>query len=154
MSDRISADTAEVQELFRSLLRRASDLTPISSELGEIGLTDIQDHFEQGGYPAGSWKKLRKVTIAQRQKKNLWPGLILVRHGVAGGLLGAVNYRAFPGGVVWSANKPYARIHNDGGMAGRGRKVRIPKREYMLFSDEAIEEMMDAIAEWIVEGSD
>jgi phage gpG-like protein len=30
-----------------------------------------------------------------------------------------------------STDKPYAQVHNEGGNAGRGRKVRIPQRQYM-----------------------
>ena len=33
--------------------------------------------------------------------------------------------------VVIKSDIEYAQIHNEGGMAGRGRKVRIPKRQFM-----------------------
>lgn len=33
--------------------------------------------------------------------------------------------------IIIGTDVPYARIHNEGGMAGRGLKTRIPKRQFM-----------------------
>lgn len=45
----------------------------------------------------------------------------------------AVAPRVVPGGVQGriATNVPYARIHEYGGQAGRGRRTRIPKRPYL-----------------------
>ena len=33
--------------------------------------------------------------------------------------------------IVITTDSEYAQIHNEGGMAGRGKKVKIPKRQFM-----------------------
>ncbi len=47
--------------------------------------------------------------------------------------------------VVVGTKLPYAAIHNFGGQAGRGRKVRIPARPFMGVSAEGRAEIMDII---------
>ena len=46
-----------------------------------------------------------------------------------------------------------ASVHwEGGGKAGRGRKVTIPQREFMVIPDEEIEDIQDLLQNWIVEG--
>ena len=43
-----------------------------------------------------------------------------------------LDWEAFPdGSVIYGSNMEYARIHQEGGQAGRGKKVTIPARPYM-----------------------
>lgn len=43
------------------------------------------------------------------------------------------SIRAVPGNgrVTFSTDKPYAKVHNKGGRAGRGRGFQMPKRQFM-----------------------
>ena len=41
------------------------------------------------------------------------------------------------------SNKEYARIHQEGGMAGRGRKVAIPQRRYLGAPDGFAKELLE-----------
>jgi phage gpG-like protein len=54
--------------------------------------------------------------------------------------------------VVLVANKPYAAIQHFGGMAGKGRKVKIPARPYMMIQDEDWAEIKAALNDFIIEG--
>jgi len=54
--------------------------------------------------------------------------------------------------VVISANKIYAAIHHFGGKAGRGKKVTIPARPYMMVQDEDWREMEAALGDFIIQG--
>ncbi len=47
------------------------------------------------------------------------------------------------------ANKVYARIHHEGGKAGRGRKVNIPARPFIMVQDEDWAEIKDALNNYI-----
>lgn len=65
------------------------------------------------------------------------PGILTTRHG-GHGLLGTVRYKVTGGDTVSSkvkgilgAYRPYARIHELGGRAGRGLAAVIPPRPYL-----------------------
>lgn len=45
-------------------------------------------------------------------------------------------------------NLVYAAIHNFGGMAGRGRKVRIPQREFLVLSNDDKQALMDDVQDY------
>ena len=132
-----------------AMLKRTSNLRPAMKIIGEIGLTSIQRNFEVGGRPK-KWKPLALSTILGRKRQHKWPGQILVRRGVSGGLLGSISYRVYPRKVVWSAKKIYAAIQHLGGMAGRGHKVKIPARRYMLLQREDRSEMWEAIRSYLM----
>ena len=51
--------------------------------------------------------------------------------------------------VKLGSNVEYARIHQKGGMAGRGRKVKIPARPYLGVSKEDWKEIEDTISDFI-----
>jgi phage virion morphogenesis protein len=51
---------------------------------------------------------------------------------LGGQLRRSMNFNAFPdGSVIFGSNMIYARIHQEGGQAGRGKKSLIPARPYM-----------------------
>ncbi len=45
-------------------------------------------------------------------------------------------------------NMVYAAIHNFGGMAGRGRKVKIPQREFLTLTDDDKQALMDDVQDY------
>lgn len=153
MTDRILIDTSSVDEYLSGLIRRTEDLRPITRRLGEIGMTDIHDHFQDEEGPDGDWQSLNKDYEKQRKKSGSWPGNILQVEGVRGGLLGSIAYDPTETGLIWSTNEAYAAIHNYGGQTGRGGKTKMPRREYMWFGDEVLEEMMGEITDYIIGGS-
>ena len=126
--------------MLAELKKRMGNLSPLMKNVGELALTSIRKNFEVGGRPS-KWKGLKLSTIKGRTAQGHWPGKILVRHGVSAGMLGTLSYKAYGDRVVLSANKIYAAIHHFGGQAGRGHKVKIPKRPFMLIQKEDWEEM-------------
>jgi len=139
----------EVSSTLSELLRRMGNLSPVMKNIGETVLTSIRKNFEMGGRPQ-KWAGLKESTIKQRIRQGHWPGNILVRHGVSGGLLGSLSYRAHPDKVVMSANKVYAGIHHFGGQAGRGGKANIPSRPFMLVQDEDWGEIKRLAGEYLL----
>ena len=130
----------EIRPMMVELKKRMGDLSPVMKNIGETALTSIRKNFEVGGRP-GSWPGLKLSTIKGRLAQGHWPGKILIRHGVSGGLLGSLSYKAHSDRVVLSANKVYAAIHHFGGKAGRGHKANIPARPFMLIQQEDWEEI-------------
>ncbi|HFC8519093.1 TPA: phage virion morphogenesis protein [Neisseria weaveri] len=45
-------------------------------------------------------------------------------------------------------NMVYAAIHNFGGMAGRGRKVNIPQREFLTLTNQDKQDLMDDVQDY------
>jgi phage virion morphogenesis protein len=142
----IKIDDREVRKMLGGILRRISNPAPVMKIIGAIARTSIVRNFEKGGRPT-KWKALSPETL--KRKKGT---AILREQGMAGGLMGAVNYKPFPRKVILSANKIYAAIHHFGGKAGRGRKVTIPARPYMMVQDEDWVEMKAALNDFIIQG--
>jgi phage virion morphogenesis protein len=147
----IKAKDLGAERQIAEMLARVRNLRPATKVIGEAGLASIQRNFEEGGRPK-KWKSLAAATIKQRRRQKKWPGQILVRRGVSGGLLGSISYRAYPSKVRWSAKKIYAAIQHLGGRAGRGHKVKIPARAYMLMQREDRGEFIEILRDYIFEG--
>jgi len=143
-------DDAAFRKIIRDMIKRCGNLLPAHEIAGEIVHASILRNFEEGGRPT-HWPDLAESTKKQRAKQGNWPGQILVRTGARNGLMGAVNYDATPTEVVWSGNKPYSAIQNFGGMAGPGRKVKIPARRHMMIQDDDWDGMTHAIQQFILE---
>jgi len=143
----IKVDDREVRKLLGGLLKRMGNSAPAMKILGAIARTSIVRNFEKGGRPT-KWQALSPETL--KTKKGT---AILRGQGMAGGLMGSVNYKPFSDKVVISANKIYAAIHHFGGKAGRGRKVTIPARPFMMVQDEDWVEMKAALGDYIIRGA-
>ena len=133
-------------KLLGGVLKRIGNPGPVMKILGAIVRTSVVRNFEKGGRPT-KWQALSPETL--KTKKGT---AILREQGMAGGLMGSVNYKPFSDKVVISANKVYAAIHHFGGKAGRGRKVTIPARPYMMVQDEDWREIEAALGDFIVRG--
>lgn len=116
----------DVLAAFNQLLQRAGDLSPMTKEISETLLDHTEENFAQQGRPR--WLALSPRTIEERTRKGYWPGAILQRRGE---LAAAVTPSHDPISAMLSVAKPYARIQQLGGQAGRGRKVTIPARPYL-----------------------
>lgn len=143
----IKTDDREVKKLLGGVLKRLGNSGPAMKILGAIVRTSVVRNFEKGGRPT-KWQPLSPETL--KKKKGT---AILREQGMAGGLMGAVNFQAFNSKAVVGANKVYAAIHHFGGKAGRGRKVTIPARPYMMIQDEDWVEMKAALGDYIIRGT-
>ena len=124
----------EIQPIMKSLLQRLGNLTPLMKNVGELASRSIGKTFEQEGRPK-KWKPLAKSTIKQRTLAGHWPGKILQRHGFLKQMVYKAESRrvlVFPRGE----SSKYAAIQHFGGQAGRGHKVTIPARPFMLIQQE------------------
>lgn len=116
--------TAELAAIQRKLQNPHALMSGISVEL--LSLTEKA--FEKEG-DEEKWPKLALSTIRNREKKGHWPGKML--QVSAGGLAPSVQPFSSSSEAGLSVSKPYAAVHQFGGMAGRGRKVNIPARPYL-----------------------
>ncbi|WP_301386641.1 phage virion morphogenesis protein [uncultured Bilophila sp.] len=149
----ITVDSAAVAEAFERLEAACRNLRPAMRDIGGLREKETEENFRAQGRPP--WPQLSQVTILQRlagrdkEKKHKKVSGIFRKDGslraaakrrLDGGLMilqDTVNLkngiRAFPDKVGVTIGSPlkYAAIHQFGGMAGRNRKVRIPKRQFI-----------------------
>lgn len=149
----IQVNDTELNRQLALLSGRTGNLKPVFSVIGEILKTSIVKNFEVGGrYSApGSWRggsnrwqPLSPITIARKGHDRILFG--------EGHLMNSINYQADKDGVAVGTNLIYAAIHNFGGMAGRGHKVKIPARPYLVVQDEDMTEIKAVINDFLMEG--
>jgi len=130
----MSTKITGVKTLNNYIAKMKSHLKNPSSffaKAGEVGRSNITRHFYETKSPKGTWKKLK-------YRK----GLPLNDNGV---LRGSITYKSNNKSATIGTNEPYATIHNYGGMAGKGKKVKIPKREFMWLDKNAYKQMENAM---------
>jgi len=139
---------------IKEMQKRARDKRICLNQIGKLVVSSVRQNFIKGGRPE-PWKK-------SSGKKTL------VGLGTRGGLMGSIHYRVDGDTVVIATNKPYAAIHNFGGIIKaknaknlkfkvKGKwvskkEVVIPKREYMLIQEDDNVRIKELLAKYITEG--
>lgn len=122
----VRLDEREYQAILDALARAAMpDLKKIADfaggELDFISKAAFTN--EQDPVTGTKWEPLKRP----RRDGNSRPIL-----NAGGHLKDSLIWEAFPdGSVIYGSNVVYARIHQQGGQAGRGQKALIPARPYM-----------------------
>jgi len=141
-------DDRELQTLIKHTGDRIKNVQPAMKEFGEYMVLTTADRFDDEEAPDGTpWKKLSPKTQKWKDDHNKIDKILQ-----QDGYLRLVYYRANKTGLsIWS-NREYAAIHQFGGMAGRGQKVEIPKREFLGFSDADKAEFVETVKDWLILG--
>lgn len=141
----------QVKAALAKLAAKVSDLTPAMSEIGQYYERRVLENFAAESDPEGrAWPRLSAVTLGmglakgKRLKKSghlakagrryLMNKKMLVEHGA---LRESVHHQAGRDQVTigTGGHIRYAGIHQLGGMAGRGRKTKIPARPYLAVNE-------------------
>lgn len=136
-----------VKTLLAELQKRVENPKPAMAEIGEIVRSSVIKNFGQGGRP-NPWKPLAASTI---KKKRGGAGKTLID---SARLMNSITSRASKDRVTIGTNVIYAAIHQLGGMAGRGRKVKIPPRPYLMVQDEDAPSIKEAISRYLTRGTE
>jgi len=141
-------DDRAFQQLLKETVGRVRNFTPAMKSFSEYMVTATADRFDREQAPDGSaWQALKPATVMEKQASGKIDK-ILQRNG----FLRLVHPKATRDSAGVYSNRVYAAIHNRGGMAGPGRRVRIPKREFLGFSNADIKEFQNTVKDWIVMG--
>lgn len=160
----ITLDDVPVLDSLDRLYAAAGDLGPVMKNIGEYEAGSTKRRFISETDPAGvPWLDLNK--LYQKTKKG--PGKLRGETRQ----LSQIVYQAANDNVAIGSNEVYARIHNEGGiikpksaaalvfsMGGQTFKVksvRIPRRQFLGFSDEDIAQIRAIIEdhfEFAIEG--
>lgn len=134
MKIHVDADTAAVQRVLQRLGQRAADMTPAMREIGAGVVAEAQLGFRESRDPYGTpWQRLKASTIKRRRKGSSQP---LLNNGILRDSI--TRLVTGPHSVEIGTNVEYAAIHQFGGMAGRGRKVRIPQRSFIATKERGL----------------
>jgi phage virion morphogenesis protein len=135
----ISAAAAKVGAMAEA----GADARPLMADIGASLLVSTQSRFERQRDPEGhAWPELAPATLFARGKKGktkkkrkaVIANAKILRDTAR--LFRSLTYQASNTATEVGSNVIYARIHQDGGKAGRGRNVDIPQREYLGLSDD------------------
>ena len=118
------------------------DLERLGKKVGEAMVSSTISRFNEQRAPDGSpWQRHAAATVAPRAKDYRKNGAL--RKGVrermearkilirSARLRNSMAYTVRGSQVHVGTNVKYARIHQKGGMAGRGKKVKIPARPFL-----------------------
>lgn len=113
------------KELNNYLANLADNKLKNIKQIGIAGIKDIQLHFRNSQGQNGKWKSLKYRSGKPLQLTGA------LQQSVAERILIHSDKK-----IEIGTNLKYAKIHNYGGLAGRNKKVEIPKREFMWLSTE------------------
>ncbi|MGA1856925.1 phage virion morphogenesis protein [Azospirillum sp. 11R-A] len=142
----VSLSDDRIQAALGRLTAATGDLTAAFDDIGAALVTSTLRRFETETDPTGRpWRPLSIETIigriGSRAKTFTLKGdlrkpaaryvaaLKILQH--RGHLKGGIHHRATQDGVEVGSDRIYARIHQFGGKAGRGKKVTIPPRPFL-----------------------
>lgn len=145
---RVELDDRQAQAMFDRMQQEARSALPLFTEIGSAleGSTRERIQTTKRGPDGTPWVALSPAWVARKQEKGYAAGILTMR----GDLLNSITFEAGAAFVdIIAGPSEYALIHQEGGMAGRGRKVQIPARPYMGLSDEDQTEIREATDEWL-----
>ncbi|MBI5634867.1 MAG: phage virion morphogenesis protein [Nitrospirae bacterium] len=160
----VKVDDKEVREMLSQLKERTGNLKPAMSIIGQIVRSSIIKNFEAEGRPQ-KWQPLSMATLylriggasSKKKRGGTKVGAIrkLASHKVlqdTARLKNSINSNAFSDRVEIGTNVIYGAIHQFGGAAGRGKKVTIPARPFLMVQDEDWPTIKNAVSDYLTKG--
>lgn len=160
----IEYDDRDVRQALQRLAARAASLRPAMAAIAQAVRSDILERFDSSTTPDGQrWRPLTAAAIIGRARRSAPAGLKkrraatlrtfstgakplldtgLLRNSVR---IASVTDSTATVSAGGGKRDRIAAIHHFGGLAGRGRKVRIPARPFMGLSAEGRSEILDII---------
>ena len=148
MSDKpieIKIDNNDVERKLLELAQKGENLRPLMKNIAGIFASATEENFKNEGRP-DKWTELSEATKKQRTKQKKWPGQILQ---VSGQFASSISTQYDDDSAIIGSNLDYAAIHQLGGDAGRGKKVKIPARPYLKLTDDDFNEILDATKHYL-----
>ncbi len=126
----IQINNTELQQKLQQAAKQLQDTQPLMAGIANVLVSESLLNFHSQGRP--KWAGLSPVTIAIYAKQGRKNSSILQQSGMLrGSVQPSHTATTATVGAGSAASAKYAAIHQFGGMAGRGRKVKIPSRPYL-----------------------
>ncbi len=130
---KISLNDIQAAQQLHNIARQLQQPRKLYGVLGETLKKIHAERFKQEVDPQGNgWQPLSAKTLARKQKKGK-STKILRQDGY---LSDRTAYNYNNKNVEFGSDAKYARLHQFGGKAGRGKKVTIPKRPWLGVSQQ------------------
>lgn len=130
---KISLNDIQAAQQLHNIARQLQQPRKLYGVLGETLKKIHAERFKQEVDPQGNgWQPLSAKTLARKQKKGK-STKILRQDGY---LSDRTAYNYNDKNVEFGSDAKYARLHQFGGKAGRGKKVTIPKRPWLGVSQQ------------------
>ncbi len=139
---RVAVSTKEIDGLAIRLARRSDDMSEAMTEIAGIMLDAVEENFEQEGRPE-KWLELAEVTKDDREEKGFGREHPILQR--TGNLAASVQADSSDREAVVSTNLRYAALQHFGGEAGRGKKVKIPPRPFLVLAPEDEDEIVGVL---------
>lgn len=141
---KITLDDTQAVKSLQQIANQLENPRRMYGILGETLKKIHTDRFKAETDPDGNkWKPLSSRTLALKRKRGK-STKILRQDGY---LADKTAYNIRNDGVEFGSQEIYARLHQFGGKAGRGKKVTIPARPW-LGASEKDEQLLLRKAEW------
>jgi phage virion morphogenesis protein len=140
---------AQLKLKLKNLLRRIGP-EPLLRVAANVMRGSTEETFRDEGSPAGSWPPLAMGTLQRRYGK-MRPSVrarLVAGHKLLmgrGNLKNSINYEISGHTLRIGTGIIYGRIHQLGGLAGRGHAARIPARPYLVIRPEDPERIASAM---------
>lgn len=138
----IRVEDHEVQQMFRELIARGDDMTPVMTEISAIMKEAVLLTFDREGRP--SWPALAPATIKAREKAHHWPGKMLVS-GNRAGLKENISQTYNSKQAIVGSNKPYGPFLQLG-----TRKM--PARPFLVILPSDVGKIKMVLSDWLIKG--
>lgn len=122
---KVEIDDRQVQAALTKLQQRNGDMSMAMRAIAMHLESKTQEAFSKQG---PGWKALAAATIRKRAKKGQLGQILRVTGALEQSVKSGYGSNYAFAGAGSGKSKAYAAIHQFGGMAGRGRKVKIPAR--------------------------
>lgn len=123
-------------------IKRAIDRT-IPVKAGRAAKDHFQENFKKSGFVNNGlhpWTRSKRIGTAKDSAGSYGTLLSGRNH-----LYSSINYKPERGKVTIINEVPYARVHNEGLRAGRGRGFKMPKRQFIGESRELTKKVEEII---------
>ena len=135
----VKIEDSQVRTMLSGIQERAGNLTPAMQIIGQIVRNSVLKNFMEGGRP--KWRP---------SKRAMQGGKTLVD---TARLQNSITAKAFSDRAEVGTNVIYAAIHQFGGKAGRGHKVTIPARPFLMVQPEDWTEIKAALTDHLLKGA-
>lgn len=157
----VKIDDKEVRDLLSRIAAKTGNLTPAMKIIGEIVVRSVKENFRQGGRPE-KWKPLSQRTLHGVVGKKGYKKSGELRAGsvrrlkdrkilvASKRLMDSISYKEEKDKVTIGTNVVYGALHQFGGKAGRGKKVNVPERPFLMVQDEDWPAIKEALEDYLM----
>lgn len=153
----LQLDLSHARMTLEQLEANAKDMSPAMKAIALKLKASVQRNFEEGGRyesageimgGANKWEPAKAPPTYKRGNKSKGiakgdeKGTTLLR---SGHLRRSISASGDRDEALVRTNTEYAAIHNFGGQTGRGRKVKMPARPFMVIQDSDVENAKDLL---------